>query len=94
MALCTTTSASAQLGTYAEGNFSALFGSLEWEPDCETWWPSYYARQDADALRRAVNSWTDCVERQARNDAQVAVRAIQNGREQAVQEKLAELRRY
>ena len=94
LTLCAATSASAQLGMYPQGDFNAFLGNLEWEPDCDSYWPSYYSQRDADALRIAIDGWTSCVDRQARNDVQVAVKAIEKGRDEAVQDKLRQIRSY
>lgn len=85
------TSASAQTWTIPQGEFQA-FGDLKWKPNCDRYWRPYL--RDEGNQRRAAEEWLSCVNRQARNDVEVASLAISQGREAAINEKLKELRGY
>jgi hypothetical protein len=89
----TATSASSQVDQLPQGRFSTLL-VLEWEPDCEAFWPiNYGSRSDPRVDVLGVERWTRCVREQAEADLLVAARAISEGRRKAAARKRMELDR-
>ena len=78
-----------------DGEFSSFLGRLEWEPSCSK--PrvpgSYASEWERDRFPAEVDTFIACVNREAQSDARYASSVISEGRDKALEDLAAEIRR-
>ncbi len=70
-----------------KGEFSTMIYDLTWKPKCYAPTAPYRGDKYAmDAYHADVSRWVDCVDDQAKNDAEYAVERVAEGRRKAVED--------